>query len=460
MNETILIVDDEPQVLMVLQGFLSDTYNVITAKTGTEALGILSTKHIDLLLTDIGLPDISGIEILEKIKDVSCETATLVISGNDDIKTAVKAMQLGAYNYIVKPLDIDEVKTVVKKIFESRALMHEVNYLRLEVDQKASAFKEIIGNSVEIKEVLDIVTKAAKTDASVLVTGKSGTGKELIARAIHTRSLRKEKPFVAVSCPNLPSELVESELFGHEKGAFTGAVQKVLGKFEVANSGTIFLDEIAELTPSVQARLLRVIQEREFTPVGSTKTIHIDVKIIAATNRNLQEEIKKGNFRSDLFFRLNVIPLVLPDLKNRKSDIPLLAAYFISRFCAEMHCKTKRFSSKAIELLQFYDWPGNIRELANIVERVVAIYGESETILPENLPIEIIGNNNAEKCESFDVSKIDSLDSFIIGIEKDLITQAIKQANGKVAKAARILKIAPWKLRYKVEKLKIDLARS
>ena len=456
MSKNILIVDDDPLIVKVLKGFLSDTYSLFSADCGKDALRMLSEENIDLMLLDMGLPDIDGIGVLEEMAKSSIDTATLVISGDSDIKTVVKAMQLGAYNYIEKPPHIDEVRTVVWKIFESRELLNEVNYLRSEVERKTSGFKEIIGESKVILDVLDIVDKAAKTDSSVFVTGGSGTGKELVARAIHLKSSRQNKPFVAVSCPNLPTELVESELFGHEKGSFTGASQKKIGQFEMADMGTIFLDEIAELTPSIQARLLRVIQEREFTPVGGTKKIKVDVKIVAATNKNIAEEIKKGNFREDLFFRLNVIPIELPYLKQRIEDIPLLVTHFISRFRKEMNCKTKSFSSKAIEALQLYDWPGNIRELGNVVERVLSLHGESEKIVPANLPIEITKNHNTEKLQCFDLSEVQSLDSFVIKIEKELIIQALQQSNGKLAKAARILKTAPWRLRYKVEKLKIN----
>lgn len=456
MKKTILIVDDDPKAVKVLQGFLSNAYSTQSANTGAEAIEALTNKHIDLMMLDIGLPDIDGIQVLEKMKEFSCEIPTLVISGNGDIKTAVNAMQLGAYNYIEKPPDRDEVKTVVSKIFESNDLVNEVKYLRSEVEEKVAPFREIIGESSKIQDVLDTVDKAAKTDANVFVFGGSGTGKELVARAIHARGHRKNRPFIAISCPNLPSELIESELFGHEKGAFTGATAKMVGKFEMADGGTVFLDEIGELTPSVQARLLRVIQEREFVPVGGTKSVKVHIKIIAATNRNLKDEIAKGNFREDLFFRLNVIPVHLPVLKDRKEDIPLLVNHFIYYFRHEMHCKSKKFSTKAIEALQVYDWPGNVRELKNVVERVLAIYGESEIISPEHLPLEIINDHRDVKCYSFDLSRIESLDSFVDNIEKDLIIQAIKQAKGKLAKAARILKTAPWKLRYKVEKLKIN----
>lgn len=458
MRKTILIVDDEPESIQVLQRFLSKKYNVLTADTGTKALGTLNQTNVDLMLLDLGLPDISGIAVLEKMKETSCETDVLVISGSRDIKMAVKAMKLGAYNYIEKPPNFEEVSMVIKEIFEKHELVNEVRYLRSELEDRAVGSNGIIGSSGRINEVLDVMNKAAKTDASVFITGESGTGKELIARAIHAGSARKDRPFVAVSCPNLPTELVESELFGHEKGAFTSAIKSKVGKFEMANGGTIFLDEIAELAPSMQARLLRVVQEREFTLVGGTKTIKVNVRIVAATNRIISDEIKKGSFRKDLYYRLNVIPITLPPLCQRKDDIPLLVNYFINQLRSELHCKARRFSSKTIDALQLYNWPGNIRELRNIVERVMSLHGESETIRPDHLPVEIAKVNTSNGLGSFDLSDIESLDVAILNMEKKLIAQALTQSKGKIAKAARILKVEPWTLRYKVKKYKISEA--
>ena len=456
MKKTILIVDDEPEAVRALQRFFEAKYNILTSYTGRKALEILNKEPVDLMLLDHGLQDIDGIEVLERMKESSLETATLVITGNRDVKVAVKAMQLGAYNYILKPVDFEEVKMVVKNIIEKRELIKEVKYLRSEIRQRASSCKDIIGQSKGNSEIIELVTKAAMTNANVLITGKSGTGKELVARAIHYESDRKSMPFVAVSCPNIPSELVESELFGHEKGAFTGAVQSKVGKFEMANNGSIFLDEIAEMKPSLQSKLLRVIQEREFAPVGSTKTIKVNVRIIAATNRNLKEEIEGGCFREDLYYRLSVIPISLPGLKERKEDIPLLVKHFIGQLGGEIHCKTRKFSSEAMEALQNYDWPGNVRELRNVIERIMTLHGTSETISPGHLPDEIVKGHTEVKPISFDLEKVKSLDSFISDIERDLIIQALRQSNGKVAKASRKLNIAPWILRYKVKKFKID----
>lgn len=456
MKKTLLIVDDEPDTIKVLRGFLKDRYNILTTDTGGKALEILNNESIDLMLLDLGLPDIDGITVLERMKESSYDTATLVVTGNNDIKTAVKAMQLGACNYILKPPDLEEVRMVVKNILEGRELLNEVEYLRSEVKGRVSGYEGIIGRSSKILEILDTVDKASKTSTNVFITGDSGTGKELIARTIHSKSARKNRPFVAVSCPNLPTELVESELFGHEKGAFTGATQRKTGKFEAANTGTIFLDEIAEISVPIQARLLRVIQEKEFNLVGGTKTNRVDVRITAATNRNIKEEIEKGNFREDLFYRLNVIHISLPPLRQMKEDIPLLVTHFIGQLRKEIHCKIRKFSSRAIEALQCYDWPGNIRELRNVIERVMTLHGESETVYPECLPNEVVQHQVEEKLHSFELSKIKSLDNVVSSVEKDLITQALQQSNGKVAKAARMLNIAPWNLKYKMGKLNIQ----
>ncbi|MGR3319807.1 MAG: sigma-54-dependent transcriptional regulator [Candidatus Anammoxibacter sp.] len=457
MKSTILIVDDDPDAVDVLQGFLTDKYNILTANTGSEAFEVIDRESPDLMLLDIDLPDISGIAILERLKESSSEIPTLIVSGTGNVKSAVKAMQLGAYNYIEKPPDYEEVRTVVKKIIESNDLKKEVHYLRTESRQnRMHPGGKIIGGGKKITETLEIINKAGKTHANVLITGESGTGKEMVAHAIHDGSDRKDKPFVVVSCPNLPTELVESELFGHEKGAFTGAIQKHVGKFEIANNGTIFLDEIAELQPSVQARLLRVIQEREFSLVGGGKTIKVDVRIVAATNRQLKDEIANGNFREDLYYRLNVIPVTLPPLRQRIEDIPLLTTHFIEHFKQELHCKAAKFSSKAIESLQEYDWPGNIRELRNVIERALSLYGDCETITPDHLPTELAKNDDDASTHVFELSKIKSLENVVSSVEKDLITQALQQSKGKLAKAARLLKMDPWKLRYKAKKLKLD----
>lgn len=456
MKRTILIVDDEPDVVFVLQGFLSDKYNILSANSGSKTFEIIDNESIDLILLDLDLPDMDGIEILEKMNELSCGIPTLIVSGSGSIKSAVKALQLGASHYIEKPPDYDEVRTVVKKIIENNDLKREVNYLRTKDRQKHLNFEHIIGNSKKLAETLQTVSKACETDANILITGESGTGKELVAQAIHYNSNRTNGPFVAISCPNLPTELIESELFGHEKGAFTGALTKNIGKFEIANNGTIFLDEIAELKLSVQSRLLRVIQEREFNRVGGSKTIKVDVRIIAATNRDLKDEIAKGNFREDLYYRLNVIPIVLPPLRERVSDIPVLVNHFIEHFRKELHCKTTKVSTTALELLQNYDWPGNIRELRNVIERILSLQGESKTILPTHLPVELTNEKDLANSQVFDISNIKSLEDAVLQLEKNLITQALRQSNGTLSKAARLLKIEHWKLRYKVNKLRIS----
>ena len=454
MKRTILIVDDEPDIVSVLRGFLKDKYNILTANDGAKALEIINNESVDLMLLDLDLPDMNGTDIIVKTKECFPEIAILVVSGTGDIRAAVKAMQLGAYNYIEKPPDYDEVRTVVKKILKDNEMRNEVDFFRSEVREETTKFNKIIGKSKKINEILDTVQKSAMTWANVLITGESGTGKELIAHAIHDSSARKDKPFVVVSCPNLPTELVESELFGHEKGAFTGASEKRVGKFEFANGGTIFLDEIGELKQSVQARLLRVIQEKEFNLLGGYKIIKVDVRIIAATNRKLENEIRNGNFREDLFFRLNVIPVTLPPLRQRKEDIPLLATHIIESFQRELHCKADRFSSKAIEILQCYDWPGNIRELKNVVERVLSLHGTSKTILPKHLPAELTRKDDFIDFQSVKLAKNKSLENIISSMEMDLINQALEQSNGILTKAARLLDVEPWKLRYKIKKIK------
>ncbi|MBP1714654.1 MAG: Fis family transcriptional regulator [Deltaproteobacteria bacterium] len=355
MTQQILIVDDEDRIRQSLNGVLRDEgYEVREAKEGAQALKMVETDPPDLVLLDIWMPGIDGIETLGRIKEISPQMPVVMISGHANIELAIKAAKLGAYDFIEKPLSLEKVLLTVNNALTMSKLEQENRALRQEVQRKY----EIVGTSAEIQQLKEQIKIVAPTNGWVLITGENGTGKELVARGIHQLSLRTGKPFVEVNCAAIPEELIESELFGHEKGSFTGALTKRRGKFDLANEGTIFLDEIADMSLKTQAKILRILQEQKFERVGGSEMIFIDVRVIAATNRDLQEEIQKGKFREDLYYRLNVIPLVVPPLRERKNDIPLLVNHFIQEFCSENHKESKKVSPGAMELLTAYAWPG------------------------------------------------------------------------------------------------------
>lgn len=368
MGKQILIVDDEERIRQSLSGVLGDEgYQISEAKEGNQALKQIENDPPDLVLLDIWMPGMDGIEVLERIKSLNPSLPVIMISGHANIELAVKATKLGAFDFIEKPLSLDKVLLTVNNALKVAKLEQENIALRQVVERKY----EIVGNSPAIQSLKEQMKMVAPTNGWVLITGENGTGKELVARGIHQMSLRADKPFVEVNCAAIPEELIESELFGHEKGAFTGALTRKRGKFDLANEGTIFLDEIADMSLKTQAKILRILQEQRFERVGGTEMIFVDVRVIAATNRDLKEEIQKGRFREDLFYRLNVIPLHVPPLRERKSDIPLLVEHFLEEFCRENHKERKKITAEAMDLLISYSWPGNVRELKNIVERMV-----------------------------------------------------------------------------------------
>lgn len=368
MGKQILIVDDEERIRQSLSGVLADEgYQISEAKEGAQALKQIENDPPDLVLLDIWMPGMDGIEVLERIKSLSPSLPVIMISGHANIELAVKATKLGAFDFIEKPLSLDKVLLTVNNALKVAKLEQENLALRQVVERRY----EIVGASPAIQHLKEQMKIVAPTNGWVLITGENGTGKELVARGIHQMSLRADKPFVEVNCAAIPEELIESELFGHEKGAFTGALTRKRGKFDLANEGTIFLDEIADMSLKTQAKILRILQEQRFERVGGTEMIFIDVRVIAATNRDLKEEIQKGRFREDLFYRLNVIPLHVPPLRERKNDIPLLVEHFLDEFCRENHKEKKKITPEALDLLISYSWPGNVRELKNIVERTV-----------------------------------------------------------------------------------------
>lgn len=382
MFPTILAVDDEATILQSLSGILSDEgFEVLTADNGYEALKIIEDESPDLVLLDIWMPGIDGIETLQEIKRTNPFLQVVIISGHGTIETAVKATKLGAYDFIEKPLSIEKIIVTINNALNFRQLEEENRYLRKKTLEKYS----ITGNSPPIQALKKQIGIAAPTNAWILVMGENGTGKELVARTIHQLSHRAHKPLIDVNCAAIPEELIESELFGHEKGAFTGATSRKRGKFEVADGGTVFLDEIGDMSLKTQAKILRSLQEQKVERVGGTRTLTVDVRIIAATNKDLEKEIEKGTFREDLYYRLNVIPIEVPPLRNRTEDIPLLVEVFLKEFSEDGHCSLKTMTPQVLELLKDYSWPGNVRELKNLVERL-AIMTESEAIDETNVP--------------------------------------------------------------------------
>lgn len=384
---TILIADDEPNIRRVLEAmFTKEGFTVLTAENGKRAVDLASTNTIDVLISDLIMPDMTGVEVLRAIKELQPHCAALMVTAYGTIKTAVDAMRLGAFNYISKPFEMDEVKVLVKQALENRSLQEENVQLKQQL-RTNYRFDNIVGHSGRMQEVFKVVERAADSRATVLIRGESGTGKELIARALHYNSARASKSFIAVSCAALTETLLESELFGHEKNAFTGAASQKLGRFELANHGTLFLDEIAEIPPAIQVKLLRVLQEREFERVGGTKPIRVDVRLVAATNKNLEQAVADREFRDDLYYRLQVIQILVPPLRDRKEDIPALAEHFLQKYNRENGRKIKSVSRDTLAILEQYTFPGNVRELENMIERAVVLADRSSAhITPDLLP--------------------------------------------------------------------------
>jgi len=443
----ILIVDDELSVRDSLRMIFKKDYQVILAGTCAEAWGKMQSEEPELVFLDIIMPDRDGMELLREIRGNRPLTPVVMLTATKTVKTAVEAMKMGAFDYITKPFDVEELRVIAKKALESRDLKLDVRRLQGEVEQQYS-FDNIIGKSKEMREIYATIRQIAEKNSTVLIHGESGTGKELVARAIHYNSSRKDKPFVPVNCAAIPETLIESELFGHEKGAFTDAQSRRIGHFELAHQGTLFLDEISELSLLTQAKILRALQEREFVRVGGTKTISVDVRLISATNKNLEEYMARGAFRSDLYYRINVVPLTISPLRNRKDDIPLLAQHFLDKHAGP---GKKKISPEAMDIFVAYDWPGNVRELENIIERIVVLTNE-DTIGPNDLPpglkttsrVELIKREVLEGRISFEDAERD--------FEKDIILEALKRSNYVQTRAADLLRISRRILKYKMDK--------
>jgi DNA-binding NtrC family response regulator len=458
--ECVLIVDDDEGARESLRIALRDRYEVVTAVGGGEALDLLSRRRVDVVLLDIVMPGLDGLEVLKAIRKDHKEIESIMISATTSVQRAIDAMKLGAYNYIVKPFDVSELRMVVDQAIRSKRLEEEVNYLRSQIHVNKSSDR-IIGSAPGMLSVIQKIEQVADSRASVLISGESGTGKELVARRLHLQSSRRDKPFVALHCATIPESLLESELFGHVKGAFTNAICDREGKFELADKGTLFLDEIGEMSPRVQAKVLRVLQEGEFRKVGGSKTISVDVRIISATNRDLKEEIQKANFREDLYYRINVVPIYLPPLRERRDDIGDLAQYFLSVFAGELNPKKPKFSEDALQALREYDWPGNVRELKNVIERVIVLNRTASVITKEHLSCDIAPStkgNGAIDPRALVGKK--SLREATEEFERQLIEEALRVSRGVQSEASRLLGTTRRILGYKIKQLGIDMSRA
>ncbi|WP_330400358.1 sigma-54-dependent transcriptional regulator [Tepidibacter mesophilus] len=445
----ILIADDEQNMLWAIKRALKGKgYKIITASDGLDALEKFKSNEPDLVLIDFKMPKMDGMEVLKEIKDANSKIPVIMITAHGTMESAVEAMKIGALDYISKPFDIDELKIQIKKALEIGDMKEQIDFFKEEIRKITG--KPIIGDSPHMKRVMEVVERVSKTNATVLITGESGTGKELIASAVHYSSDRSDKPYITVNCGALPENLLESELFGHDKGSFTGAVSKKLGRFERANKGTIFLDEIGELSLTVQVKLLRVLQEKEIERVGGTETIDVDVRIIAATNKDLKKMVEEGTFREDLYYRLNVIPIRLPALRERKEDIKLLVQYFLEKYSKEMGRDSMKISVEAINTLTDYSFKGNIRELENIIERLV-ILSENKLIDKDDLPREILYESDREFQFKLPQSGIN-----LEEIEKSFILQALKICDYNQTKAAKLLGVTRHTLIYRMEKYNIS----
>ncbi len=446
----ILVVDDEPSMREFLSIMLQrEGYDVKCAADGVEALALLDDNVFDLVLSDVRMPNLGGLELLQHIKGLGTDTVVIMMTAFSTTEQAVEAMKHGAYDYLTKPFKNDEIRLVIRNALQHHHLRIENSRLRQVIGQRLS-FDRLVGKSPSMQQLYSLIEKVASSNANILITGESGTGKELVARAIHRNSSRGEQPFVAVNCGAIPENLLESELFGHEKGSFTGAVTSKQGMFEVAEGGTLFLDEVGELPIAMQVKLLRVLQEKQLRRVGGTQDINLDVRVLAATNSNLDDAVNAGAFRRDLYYRLNVIHLHIPPLRERKEDLPLL----INTFCQTLAPKRDvQISTTLMRRLLDYDWPGNVRELENVIERCL-ILEDGELLTEVGLPPHLLDDKFADSVVSCTIPEEGlDLDEYIAAVEKRIIMQALERCNGVRKHAAKLLKISFRSLRYRLEKL-------
>ena len=448
--DKILVIDDEKSITDLLSVVLTkEGYSVSTSLSSTKALDMIDKEEYDLILSDIRLPQMSGMKVLKYVKEKKPDIPMSMITAYGTIHQAVEAFKEGAIDYIVKPFDVNELKFVVAQGLEKRKLRAENIQLKKELKEKYS-FENMIGKSKEMQEIYNLIEKIAGSDSTVLISGESGTGKEIAARAIHFLSLRKDKPFVSLNCGALPESLLESELFGHTRGAFTGAVANKKGMFEAAEKGTIFLDETGDMSQATQIKLLRTLQDKKIRRVGGTEEFAVDVRIIGATNQDLKQSILEGKFREDLYYRLNVISFEMPPLRKRKDDIPLLVTHFLQKYCQKMGRKVKRLTPEVISVFEAYPWPGNVRELENVIERIVAIE-ERETITRKSLPMELL-NPHKKTDEDYFIEPGFNLNQTLDDIAKKYVQQALTMSVGRLKETAAMLGINYRSLRYLIEK--------
>jgi len=452
LRPTILVVDDDAGLRESFRLILDDEYEVVDVPGGQQALEVIRSAQVDAVLLDIRLPEMDGIEVLERIKQTDEQVEVILVTAVKTVKTAVAAMKLGAFDYVTKPFDEEELLATIRRALQKRSLEREVVYLRTELARRAG-LDDIVGQHTEMQKLFRTISQVAMTTSTVLISGESGTGKELVARAIHRMGSRRDKPFVAVNPAAISEALVESELFGHEKGAFTGAYQRKPGRFELAQGGTLFLDEIASLKPEMQAKLLRVLQERELERVGGTRTIRLDVRIIAASNVDLKQAVERETFRADLFYRLNVVPITVPPLRERRSDVPLLVDHFVERFNVELGKRIEGLTPEALAALREYPWPGNVRELQNVIERSVALM-ESGPIGLNDLPTDLLLpdlRGRVKQAENLPLKT--ATDEF----ERQIVLRVLERVQWNRSEASRILGIHRNSLKMKLKRWGVDV---
>jgi DNA-binding NtrC family response regulator len=456
MMSSILVIDDKDSMRkMVAETLIEEGYNVETAATGPEGIEKARQKPFDLVITDLKMPDMDGLAVLSALKEINNETAVLVMTAYGTIETAVTAMKNGAIDFLTKPFDTEHMLVLVDKALQSRRIVAENEVLREELDTRLG-MGEIVGQTEKILEVMKLVQKVAVSDTSVLLQGESGTGKELFARAIHNLSPRKNKPFIPINCAAIPRELLENELFGSERGAYTGSVARKIGKFEIADEGTIFLDEIGDMDIALQAKLLRVLQEKTIERLGGTRTTKVDTRVIAASNSDLKEMIGQKRFREDLYYRLSVFPITIPPLRERREDIPALAEFFIRRYCLEMNKKVMTLAPEALAVMEKYHWPGNVRELENTIERAI-ILADGKRIKPEHMAIRLSTNNEIRLREGAGLKEIGMQAQ--AQAERAAIIRVLNQVRGNKRRCAQVLKIDYTTLFDKIRKYEIDAKR-
>lgn len=450
--QTILTIDDELSVRESYRMLLGDSYRILVAEHGKEGLALLEKKYVDLILLDLTMPGMSGMEVLKALRERGDTTPVIVVTGSNTVESAVLAMKEGAHDFVMKPFDIEELQGLIARTLEALCGQRELDVLRA---QTTSGFENIIGDSPALREVLERAHQAMQVDSTVLINGETGTGKDVLARAIHHGGVRKDKPYVPLSCCAIPEALFESELFGHEKGAFTGATDTRMGKLQIANGGTVFLDEIGEMPLEAQAKLLRVLQDSRFFSVGGTKETEVDVRFICATNRDFQEAISEGRFREDLYYRINVVPLTVPPLRKRREDIPKLVAHFVAKHGARVNAQVQDFAPRSMAALSAYDWPGNIRELENTVERILVCNREATVIQPDMLDGMLPHQPGSDTSGGEGMADFEGLplQEATERLERQLILRALEDTNQVQSQAAERLGTTRRILKYKMDQL-------